>query len=163
MNKELLETHNIVHGFGPAAASSVSVQRVSLKNYGRVSIVITQNKSTSSAGAAITLHQTTTIGNSPDVDKPVSFTSAKRIVNIASAGNYWESFAESNDTFTTASTASQRDIYVIDVKAEDLDADNGFDVLGVGVGDAANNTVTVLFVMSEPKYGAFPPVSAIVD
>ena len=160
MNHEFLETHNVVSAWGPAAATSVVAQRVSMKNYGRATVVIVQNKSTSSAGSAIALHQTTSVANSPDVDKPLSFTKAKRIVNIASAGNAWEEFAVSNDTFTTAATASQRDIYAIEVKADELDADNGFDVLGVTVGDAANNTICVFIVMSEPRYGN---LSAIVN
>ena len=48
-------------------------------------------------------------------------------------------------------------MYVIEVKAEDLDVNNGFDCIRAGTADATAATVTVTYFLFGSKVGGFLP------
>jgi len=52
---------------------------------------------------------------------------------------------------------------VIEVDASELDMANGFDCIRVGTGNATAATVTVLYILSNPRYAGASMPSAIVD
>jgi hypothetical protein len=93
-------------------------------------------------------------------EKALAFTAAKRNIDLG-AGDTLADFTVASNTFTTDSTNSKNLMYVIDVKAEDLDVNGGFDCIRAGTGDATAATVTVLYMLYGAKFSTQP--SAVVD
>lgn len=165
LNHEFLEANDVIAAFGPAVPSSATVQRFSMKNFLRATILIVQNKAAGN-GAAIALKQAKEIDDSPSVEKVLGFTKARRSLAVgtqAAPVNSWAEFTVSNDTFTTDATNGTRDVYAIDIKAEDLDIANDFDVVEVEVGNAASNTVCVIVLLHGARQAGFPVDSGIAD
>lgn len=165
MNHHFLEQNDIVFAAGPVAPSSMTAQRVSFKNFQRATVLILQNQGSTNP-AAISLKQCKEIDDSPVTEKVLPFTEAYRSVNVgtqAAPVNNWEKFTVSGDTFNTNATNGARSIYAIDIKAEDLDVANDFDIMEVEVGNAASNVLAVLILMHEARNGGFPVDSAILD
>ena len=69
------------------------------------------------------------------------------------------------NTFALTSDAALQAIAVIDVKAEDLDIDNGFDCLQANVADVGTNSQIgcILYFLHEPRDQVAPLASAIID
>ncbi len=165
-NSHLLEGVSAIFAFGPVAPSSATVQRFSMKGYKRAAVLIMQNKSAGN-GCAITLKQCKEVDDNPVTEKTLGFTEAYRSLAVgtqASPANSWSKFTVSSDTFTTDATNSTRDIYMIDIKAEDLDVANDFDVVEVELGNAASNVIAVLVLLFGAEQIGFPQVpSGIAD
>lgn len=165
MNNRFNELNGVIAAFGPVAPSSAAVQRFSMKDYGRATVLIVQSKS-SGNGSAISLKQMKEIDNSPDTAKTLGLAKAYRSLAVgtqSSPANVWEEFTVASNTFTTSATNSVRDIYAIDILAEDLDVANDFDVVEVLAGDAAGNVIAIIVLLHDAKNGGFPTSSGIAD
>lgn len=158
LNAMLSEQVKVVEGLIPTVPSTSTPDYVSLKNYERCMVLIIQKNATTVTGSAITLKQATSVGAGGE--KPLAFAKAYRNVDTATADVLSE-FAVTSDTFTTQAVDSKNAMYVIEVKAEDLDVNNGFDCIRAGTGNATAATIGVYYFL----YGAKLPttVSAIVD
>jgi hypothetical protein len=144
-----------------AAAAGTTTTYVSLKNYGRVSFLITGINDSTGSAATITLSQATsaagagakTLAYSQYWSDSDEFTTPSDILTLNTASS----------TFNTSATASKTGLYVIDVKSSDLDVTNGFDFVAVTVGASAHQTVVVHALARAERYGqAEPMVSALV-
>lgn len=165
INQHFLEANDAIFGFGAAAPSGSTVQRFSMKNFQRASVFILQNKGAAN-GSAIALKQCKEIDNSPDVEKVLEMTKAYRSLAVgtqAAPVNTWAEFAVAANTFTTDATNGTRDAYMIDIKAEDLDIDNDFDVVEVEIGNAASNVIAVMILLHGARNAKFPVASGIAD
>lgn len=129
---------------GTVPSSSVPT-RVSLKHYRRAVFFILVKNATTVTGSAITLKQATAVAGTGE--KAVSFTKAYRTLDVAANGDTLSEFAVASDTFTTENTNSKNHVYAIEVTPDMLDADNGFDVVRVGTGDATAATLTVFALL----------------
>lgn len=132
---------------------------VSLKNFLRATFIILVKNATTVTGSAITLKQATAVAGTGE--KALGFTVALRDIDTG-ASDVLTEFAVASNTFTTDNTNSKNLIYVIDVPAEHLDIDNGFDCVRVGTGDATAATVTVLAVL-HGKVGVYPQATALAN
>lgn len=162
-NYHLLEIGTIVNLFGAVAPSSATVQRFSMKHFERAAIIITQNKSAGN-GAAISMNQCTAVDGTGG--KTLSFTKAYRsLANGTQAApvNTWAEFTVSSDTFTTDATNSVRDTYMIDVKRDDLDIENDFDVVELEIGNAASNVIAAIAILMGPRYAGFTVDNGITN
>lgn len=158
LNALLSEQCKFVTGLDSVVPSTSTPDYVSLKNFERLTIVILQKNATTVTGSAITLKQATSVAAGSE--KALSFTKAYSNVDTA-AGDVLSEFTVSSDTFTTQAVNSKNAMYVIEVKAEDLDVNNGFDCVRLGTGDATAATITVLYILSGPKFPT--TTSAIID
>lgn len=158
LNAGLSEQAKFVNGLLGVVPSTSSPAYVSLKNYERVTINILVKNATTVTGSAITLKQATAVAGTNE--KALAFSKVKRNVDMGAGDTLTEVDVTSN-TFTTDATNSKNLRYVIEVKAEDLDVNNGFDCIRVGTGDATAATVTVEYVLWGRKYSTMP--SAIAD
>lgn len=158
LNANLSEQVKVVEGLIPTVPSTSTPDYVSLKNFERVMILIIVKNATTVTGSAITLKQATNVAASGE--KALAFTNYWSNIDTATADVLAAQTAVSN-TFTTNNTNSKNLMYIIEVKAEDLDVNNGFDCIRAGTGDATAATVGVYYFL----YGAkFPTtVSAIID
>lgn len=76
-----------------------------------------------------------------------------------------DTFNTTNGTYTNSDLAEQAAIIVIDVKAEDLDVNGGFDCIQVSIADIGTNAQLgcVLYFGHEPRYPKDALDSMIVD
>lgn len=158
LNALLSEQCKIVAGLCPITPSTSTPDYVSLKGYERVTAIIMVDNATTVTGSAITLKQATAVAGTGE--KALSFAKAWRNIDIDAADTLAE-FAVSSDTFTTDATNNKNLLYVMEVKAEDLDVNGGFDCFRVGTGNATAAVLSVLYVLSGPKFGT--TASAITD
>lgn len=158
LNALLSEQAKIVTGFAPAVPSSSTPDYVSLKNYEKLTVIIIADNATSVTGSAITLKQATAVAGSGE--KALAFDTMYANEDTA-AGDTLTETAVSSDTFTTDDTDNKNLLYVIEVDAEDLDTENGFDCVRVGTGNAAASAIGVIYILWGQRYSTQP--SAIVD
>lgn len=142
--------------------SSASPAYVSLKNWSHITFLVSVLNGSTVTGSAITLKQATDVAATGT--KALAFTKAYRNIDLAATDTVTE-FAVSSNTFTTDTTNSKRLLYVIEVDASRLDLDNDFDCVAIGLGNAANTTVSVSYILSGGRDSGDILVqpSAIVD
>lgn len=136
---------------------------VSLKNYRKLTIIVSIADGTTVTGSTITLKQATTVAGASE--KALAFTRMLANVDYASSATMVETAVTSN-TFTTQTTNSLNSLYIIEVNAEDLDVANGFDCVQLSIPDtgaAGAQLLTALYILSEPRYAGAGLQSAIVD
>lgn len=159
-NALLTEQAKLVAGLCPIAPSSSVPDYVSLKNYEKCTIVILVDNGATVTGSDITIKQATAVANTGE--KALAFTSALRNVDVG-AGDTLSEFTVSSNTFTTDNTDNKNLMYVMDVKATDLDVAGGFDCIRAGTGNSTNAVLSVLYILWPAKYGKSTPPAAITD
>ncbi len=159
-NAKLVEQAKVVWGFGPAVASTSQADFVSLKNYERCCIIIQSLNSTTVTGSAITLGQATSVANGSG--KALGFSFQYANLDVAATDTFVETAVTSN-TFTTTAVNSKTSLYAIEVKATDLDINNGFDCLTVNLATSANTTHSVTYILYPAKFAKATPPTAITD
>ena len=159
-NALFIEQAKLVTGLDSVVPSTSTPDYVSLRNYGRVTIVILVKNATTVTGSAITVKQATAVAGTGE--KAVSFTKAYRNIDTAAADALAE-FDVTSDTFTTDSTNSKNLMYVIEITEDMLDVAGNFDCVRAGTADATAATVTVLYILWPAKFGRTTPPAAITD
>jgi hypothetical protein len=131
---------------------------VSLKGYRRCQIIISIADGTTVTGSTITLKQATAVAGTGE--KALAFTRMLANTDYAASKVMTET-AVTGNTFTTQTTNSKDSVYIIDVEADSLDVNNGFDCIRVdGTGHAATASRGVVVIYN--LYGARYPGAALV-
>jgi len=156
----LVENFKFVTGLAPIAPSTSTPDYVSMKNYDRMTIVILADNATSVTGSAITVKQASAVAATGE--KALAFTTMWKNIDTGATDTLVETAVTSN-TFTTDTTNAKNLMYVIEVKASDLDVANGFDCVRAGTGDTVASVVSVLYLMWNTRYAKATPPSAILD
>lgn len=133
--------------------SSSTPKWVSLKSYNHITIIIAFKNATTVTGSAITLLQATAVAGTGS--KALAFSKMWAVVDDASTAVPVETAVAAN-TFTTAAVDSKTGFYVIEVDADDLDINNGFDCIRAGTGNGTATTLTVDYILSGARYGGEP-------
>lgn len=131
---------------------------VSMKNYRKLTIIISIADGTTVTGSTITLKQAKTIAGGSE--KPLSFSRMLANTDYGASKTMTET-AVVSDTFTTQTTNSKDSLYIIEVNSEMLDAANGFDCVRLdGTGHAATSSrgVVVLYLLSGARYSGASPL-----
>lgn len=175
MNRHFVEKAQLAAGFVPVnmATGANNSDWVSLKNYGRCAIIFFKGIGTAGQDPTITLLQATSVAGAGSKALNITRVDKKQGTDLTTIGTFTTSTSgspASNDTFATntwtnSDLAEQQGIVVIDVKAEDLDIDNGFDVIRANVADVGTNSQIggILYVLHEPRYASGTLPSAIID
>ena len=159
----LTDTAKIVFGspiIGALATTNGDCDYVSLKGYDRLTIVIAVDNASTVTGGAVTLKQATAVAGTNE--KALAFAKVWRNIDTAAADTLAEA-AVTSDTFTTDTTDNKNLLYVIEVKAEDLDVANGFDCVRVDVLLMANAVGFVQYILHGARYASPIAVAAITD
>ena len=159
---KLVDVAKVVQGCPPAALATTAGDGdyVSLKNYDRLTILLSVKNATTVTGGVITLKQATAVAGTSE--KALAF--AKVWANTdTDAGDTLTETAVTSDTFTTDTTNSKNLLYVIEVKADDLDRANGFDCVRIDSASMANAVGAVLYVLHGTRYKSPAAVAAITD
>lgn len=157
MNK-FTEVNKIVTGLSPIVPSTSTPDYVVMENYRKLTAIITVTNATTVTGSAITLKQATAVAGTGE--KALAFTSVLANTDT-DASDLLTATAVTSSTFTTDDTNSKNLIYVVEIDASDLDTAKGFNCVRVGTGDATSATVSVVYILSEPRYATNPLPTAI--
>lgn len=149
----LIDKAKIVVGCPPAALATTAGDGdyVSMKGYERLTIILFVDNATTVTGGAITLLQATDVAAGGA--KPLGFTKVYANTDVA-AGEALTETAVSNDTFTTTTTDNKNSLYIIELSANDLDVDNGFDCVRIDSASMANAVGGVLYILHGQRYSA---------
>lgn len=157
----LIDNVKFVVGCPPAALTGTAGDGdyVSLKNFDRLTVVLTVDNATTVTGGTITLKQATAVGGAGE--KALEFTKMWANTDVGASDTLVETAVTSN-TFTTSTTNDKNLMYVMEVKADDLDVDNSFDCVRIDSTGMANAVGSVTYILSGGPAPALA-ISAITD
>lgn len=165
MSQHILDKIDIVSGIVPINLGSArSGDVISLKNFGRCAIVFFKAAGSASEDPTITVEQCVNVAGSSN--KAITFTRVDTKQGTLTAVGTWTEVAQAAaNTYTNATASENQAIWVIDIKAEDLDVDNGYDCITVSIADAGstNQLGAVLYLLHEPRFAKAGGVSAIAN
>lgn len=165
LNARFAEQANIVPFFMPVnlATGAQTGDVVSMKNYDRCTIVFIGGVGADTQDPTITVLQSTSVG--PSNAKALNFTriDVKQASALTAVGTYTAVSQSAGNTYTSATSGETQKIWQIDIKAEDLDVDNGFDCVQVTMADPGTNVQTAVCfaILWGSRYN--PPLSAIAN
>ena len=146
------ESVMIVEGFAPidTVSAAQTGNMISLKNAAHVTIIINTG-SWAGGTSAVTLEQATDVTDSASSSKALGFSWMWTNDGAATASSLTKTAVTAN-TFT-ADTAAQ--MYVIEVDADTLDVDNGYDCLQVLTATPGANAdlISATYILSGTRYG----------
>lgn len=166
-NARFVEQANIVSGFIPVdlQTGSKDGDYVSLKNYERCTIVFFKEVGTAGDDPTITLQQAQDVAGTAVKDLTFTDIHTKNGTQTTT-GLFTHVTQAAAATYTDATTAEVAALWVIDIKAEDLDVANGFDTLRANVDLAADNSAQLgclLYILWPARYAKDILPSAIID
>jgi hypothetical protein len=156
----LIDKAKVVVGLAPITPSTSTPDTVCLKGFQKLTAIIVCDNAATVTGSAITLKQASVVANTDE--KALAFDKVWANADVAASDTLVETAVTSN-TFTTANTDNKNLLYVIEVDADDLDADNAFDCVRVGTANAVNTVVSVTYILHGQKYGSAIADTAITD
>lgn len=145
---QVIRSQKPVVGVPPQAVTSLNSAYINLKNYAGVSIILQVNITTGTASGAVTLTQARDVSGSGA--KSLSFKTVW-VNGDTAASDTLAKATVTGDTFN-AGGATKSFLYVIEVKAEDLDVDNGYSCLRISVATIASANGSVMFILHTPRY-----------
>lgn len=167
MNRHFLEKNQVVCGFVPVnmATGANNGDWVSLKNYNRVAIVFVAGAGTAGQDPTLTVLQAKDVTGASS--KALTFTRAdiKVATALTSVGIFTTVAQAAANTFALTGDAALQKLLVVDIKAEDLDIDNGFDCVQANIADIGTNSQigALLYFLHDPREASATLPSAIVD
>lgn len=166
MNQHILEKMQIVAGIIPVDMSTAANNGdyVSMKNFGRCAIVVFKAIGTAGDDPTITVSQASDVSGTGV--KALNFTRVDyKLGTQTGIGTFTTATPAAGNTYVDAASAEAQMLAVIDIKAEDLDMENGFDCLRVSIADIGTNAQLgcALYLLHEPRFATNPLPSAIID
>ncbi len=164
-NKLGAELMQVCCGFVPVnlATAANPGDWMSMKNYERCTIVFFGAAGTAGDDPTLTLEQATTVSGGSA--KALNFTriDMKQGSDLYTIGDYTTVTQAAANTYVHTDGAENQKIWLVDVKAEDLDVDNGFDCIRASISDVGTNAqlACLLYLMRGPRHS--PPLSAIAN
>lgn len=135
----------------------------SMKGFDRCTFIFFAGAGTAGDDPTITLQQATAVAGTSA--KALNFTriDTKQGADLTAVGAYTTVTQAAANTYTDATSAEVQKIWVVEVKGEDLDADNGFDCVQASISDiGANSQIGCgLAILWASRFS--PPGSAIAD
>lgn len=146
------------------ATAANSGDWISLKNFRRVAFLIIGAVGVAGEDLAITIRQAKDVSGGSVKDLVgVSRVDVKNAVDIATIGTFTKVTQTEAATYTNTDSGESQNLFVIEVDAEQLDVQNGFDCVTCNIADtgATAKLICVLAILSEPRGKA--NVSAIAN
>jgi hypothetical protein len=166
MNRHFLEKNQVVAAIIPVdmAAAANNGDWVSLKNYGRVAVILFKAAGTANDDPVFTLRQAQDVAGTGA--KALNFTRMDSKVGVQTGiGQFTTTTQAAANTYTDLVSAEAQAVMVVDIKAEDLDTDNGFDCVQLQIPDVGANAQLgcALYILHEPRNAKAVLDSAIID
>lgn len=156
LNMHILEKIDLAHGIVPIDLGSArSSDIISLKNHGRCAIVFYKEAGSASEDPTLTLLQATSVAGSSSKALSCITEIWTKQGTLTSTGTWTKTTQAAANTYVNLTASENEAIWVIDIQADSLDVDNGFDCIQVTIADAGstNQMGALLFVLHEPRYG----------
>lgn len=165
-NNLFVERNQICTAFVPVDMSSAANNGdwVSLKNFGRCSIVLFKAAGTAGDDPILTVRQATDVSGTSA--KALNFTRVdSKVGTLTGVGSFTANSQTAANTYTDTVSAEAQGIFVIDITSDMLDVSNGFDCVQFQVPDIGSNAQLgcAFYILSEPRYGGGGLKSAIID
>ncbi len=163
-NALLVERMQICAAFGPAdlSAAANNGDWVSLKDFDSCAIIFFKAAGTAGDDPTLTLRQATDVSGANA--KALDFTRIDvKQGTLTAVGTFTTVAQAAANTYLDLTSAENAGIYVIEVRADELDVANGFDCVQFSVADVGTNAQlgAALYLLRGARYN--PPLSAIVD
>jgi hypothetical protein len=161
----LCQNAQIVVAFDPVnlATAGGTGDYVSLKGYKHVTVLFVKGDGASGEDPTITLYQATTVAGGSA--KALTFTTiyVKQGADMAAIGTFTKTTQTAASTYTSATAGEQKAVWAIEIDADQLDVDNGFDCIRADISDVGDTSQigTVLYILTEPRYAGETMPSAI--
>jgi hypothetical protein len=158
----ILEQMQIVEGF-PAVDLQTGANTgdwVSLANYKHAAVVFVSGVGTAGDDPTLVLQQATdnAAGGAKDFNPSPSKCFKKQAATSLASTGQWSAIGAdlSGNDITNATAAEQSLIWVVELDADELDADGGFDHIRATVADVGGNAQPgyLFYLLSEPRYPA---------
>jgi len=168
LNNLFVEEAQIVSAIIPvdSQAAANNGDWVSLKNYERCAIIVFKAAGVAGDDPVITLKQAQDVSGT-GVKALSKITRVDSKVGVQTGiGTFTTNTQAASDTYIDTVSAEAQGLFVVEIKAEDLDVNNGFDCLQLSIpdtGSAGAQLLCALYVLRGAKFGAVPLPSAIVD
>jgi len=160
---KLVESAQIVAGFVPL---DLQTQRdgdyVSLRDFNHLTIVFFKGTGTDGDDPIVTLQQAQdTAGTGV---KALNFTEIwrKQAADVQTVGQFTKTTQSAANTYTNTD-GHQQAIWVLEIDADMLDVDGGFDCVRLTLNDTGGNAQLgcVLYILTEPRFADATPPSAL--
>lgn len=164
-NALLVEEAQIVVGFIPInmATGANAGDWVSMKGYDRCTIIFLAGAGTAGQDPTLTLQQATAVAGTGAKNLNFTRIDKKQGADLAAVGTFTTVTQAAGTSYTDDTSAEVQKLWVVEVKSDDLDVDNGFDCVQASVTDIGTNSQigTLLYILRGPRFA--PPGSAIAD
>lgn len=159
-----LEKNQIVSAIVPVDLSTAANNGdwVSLTGYEYAVVVVHKGAGTAGDDPVITLKQATDASGTSS--KALNFTVVHSKVGAQTGiGTFTRTTQAAANTYTDAVSAEAQGLFVVEVKADQLDVDNGFTHIRVEIPDVGTNAQIgdALYILCEPRYASATMPSAI--
>jgi len=160
---KLVESAQIVAGFVPL---DLQTQRdadwVNLRDYNHLTVLFFKGTGTDGDDPIVTLQQAT--DNAGAGVKALNFTEIwrKQANDVQTVGQFTRTTQSAASTYTNTD-GHQQAIWALEIDADMLDVDGGFDHVRVTLNDTGVNAQLgcVLYVLTEPRFSEAAPPSAL--
>ena len=147
-----------------AGGGDITGDWVNMADFNHLELIYVADIGTTGEDPEITVLQAT--DNAGAGSKALKFTTIyekEGATAINAVGKFTKQTQTSANTYKSASGGENEQLIVIPIDAQDLDQDNDFDHVSVTITDpgAAGKLVTVLALLTEPRYSQEPMPSAI--
>lgn len=169
-NVRLLEDIEISSAFHQDMNSDADGDYVSLKNYHRCGILISKEAGTAGDDISIKLQQATDVAGTSAKALNFNHLYAKVPATAETWTKYTFTATDDLDTVSVGGTDlladDQSALFYVDIRAQDLDVDNGFDCLHVFIeGDDLSNSCEGCgeYILYQARQSGATPLTAITD
>jgi hypothetical protein len=149
-----------------ATTGGIATGWVSLKNYERATVVLIRAAGAAGEAPTITLQQAQAIAGT-GAKNLVAVTKVWRKQNATDLPGTWTVITQAAAaTFVDTDSAESIGVYAIEINAEDLDRQGGFDCVTVNIADPGAGTAqtgTLFALLCNPRYATPLPLDATVD
>lgn len=137
------------------SAGATATLWVDLELYSHVAFLVVANNGTSVTGAAITINQAQDTAGTGSKALAFNnyFAASGGFAAQATSADAWSQVTGVSGTFTTATTASTRLAYLIEVHDTDLDLTAGFRTVALSIAAGAANTTFTVVAIATPRFG----------
>ncbi len=165
MSAKFAEVANVVAGFNPVnmATAANNGDWVNMERYERCVVLLFKDASTAGDDPTLTLQQATSNAGANAKNLLFDTIWVKQDTTLAAVGTYTKVTQTAATSYTDATSAEDTAIWIVEIRAEDLDVSGGFTHVQASVADTGTNAQlgALLYIMLDPKYtgGDSPPTA----
>lgn len=161
---KLVEKAQIASGFVPIdmSAAANNGDWMNMRDWNHLTVIVFKSAGTAGDDPTITLKQAT--DNAGTGAKALNFTEIwQKQGTLTAVGQFTKKTQSAANTYVDTDSAENQGIYVLEIDADMLDVDGGFNHVQVSIADVGANAQLgcALYILSEPRFAQATPPSAL--